>query len=88
MQEKSSAFYRTLVFFHAEPGPAARHLQRQGSGLWPQRTPNSHRHQDVPPIHAVASVGAWGPGDCKFERRRPGSLLTSQVLPLCGAALD
>lgn len=28
MQEKSSAFYRTLVFIHTEPGPAVRHLQR------------------------------------------------------------
>lgn len=51
MQEKSSAFYRTLVFIHAEPGPAAKHLQWQGSGLRPRGTPNSHRHQDVPPPH-------------------------------------
>lgn len=77
MQEKSSAFYRTLVFIHAEPGPAAKHLQWQGSGLRPRGTPNSHRHQDVPPpIRAMASVGMRGPGDCKFACRRPGSLPT------------
>lgn len=71
MQEKSSAFYRTLVFIHTEPGPARRHLQWQGSGLRPRGTPNSHWHQDVHPIHAVASVGTR-----MFACSRPGSFLT------------
>lgn len=61
MQEKSSAFYRTLVFIHAEPGPAARHLQRQGSSLRPRGTPNSHRHQDVPPHTCCGFCGDAGP---------------------------
>jgi len=70
MQEKSSAFYTTLVFTHAEPGPTARLLQWQ-----PWGTPNSHRHQDVPLVRPVAS-GTRGPGHDKPMRRRPGSLLT------------
>lgn len=76
MQEKSSAFYRTLVFIHGEPGSAVSG-GAAGSGFQPWTAQGPTDTKTCP------ALGAAG--------LHTGSLVLvslAQVLPLCGVALD
>lgn len=64
MQEKSSAFYTTLVFIHAETGPTVKHLQWQG--LQPQGPQIPTDIRTCPPyaLWLLWEQGAQGTASC------------------------
>lgn len=86
MQEKSSAFYTTLVFIHAETGPTVKHLQWQG--LQPQGPQIPTDIRTCPP-YALWLLWEQGPqGTASLPAADLDLFSLAQVLPLCGAALD